>query len=155
MGLFDKYADEFMKKKAEMAEQDFKVLDEGKYIAKLEEVKCDLTGELAKYTCVYKVLKSESGDKEFAGENLFKNYAMSEKGTVWFMKDLEQMGIELEDIKSEEHLAEKMNKLQGKDALLYIKPREYNGKTYNNIYLNEFDYINEAPQTDQDEDILF
>lgn len=140
MGMFDQFADQYMEqKKADQEKGGYKILTEGKYFARLDEVKCDLTGALAKFTCVYKVIQSEDGDFEFKGEMLFKNYSMSEKGAVWFMKDLEIMGVSIEGIDGPEKCHAEMNELAGKTAVLYCKPKEYNGKTYNNCYLNEFD----------------
>lgn len=136
-------------------------IPEGVYIARLNEAKCDMSGDVTKYSITWDLEQSED-DPEFncKGRKVWSNYQMKDPSILYFMKDLEKMNMNLDSFQSETELAEALHSNAGTLAKIYIKQREYNGKTYHNAYLNEFGTVMESdigtpPSIDSEEEIPF
>ena len=135
MSLFSKHKDAYKQAVAPSAE-----LEEGTYLAQIGNVTSDFTGTDAKFKLLYLVRQHiENPMVDMGNTKVWKNYSMSEQGVVWFMKDLEQMGFNLDSYETLEDLARDLFQTKGQYCVLYIKPKEYKGKMYPNAYLNEWD----------------
>jgi len=111
---------------------EFQPIPGGDYCLRVSNYKLDQTGDPWRATFELSIVKGA-----YEGRKVFANYQVNEKGGPFLKKDMRLMGI-TEDINTENLLAQmtlaaqKSNLYQG-----HIKPREYNGKTYYNVYLNE------------------
>lgn len=123
------FADDF--KKAEAESTGYAVLPEGTYIAVIDNSSVDLTKKPAKLSVTYKIVEGE-----FKNRKVFGNYSMEGKGLGFLKKDMKTLGVDYSNVQSEQDIAKLMFGTVGAGVELYVNQREYNGKTYNNAYLN-------------------
>lgn len=89
---------------------------------------------------------------KFKGRKVFQNSQLTEKGAPYIKKDLATLGHH--DVKGGD-LPDTLQQCIGKEVVIYCKNKEYNGKTYTNVYLNEVLDPNRPKQMDMDEDLPF
>lgn len=92
----------------------------------------------------------------YANRHVFSSYNLNETGIPYLKMDLRTMGFE--EI-TKKNLTEALEGLTGREAKIFVKPREYNGKTYYNVYINE-NLTNQklngsAPKVNEHEEIPF
>lgn len=121
--------DEF-KSTPEAESKGFSVLPEGDYQGQIDNCTLDLTKATPKITIVYKVLG------EYAGRKLFANYNLQGQGLGILKKDLKQLGLDYSAVTKPEDLVELVWTAVNTKVELYVKWREFNGKTYESVYLN-------------------
>lgn len=131
-------------------------ISEGKYSMALDEVKCDMSGDVTRFSFIWKILRGlDSTDTGFEGRKVFIGYQLKEPSVNFFMQDLETMGVNFESYTDAAELAGALQELCGTTADCYVKPREYNGKTYYNCYLNEWNTADVLAGVDENEEISF
>lgn len=137
MGLFDQFKDSFeeFKKNAPATGP----VPEGNYVLKLDEVKCDMSSQPTRFSFIWVILRGiDDEESGFAGRKIYAGYQLKEPSVAFFMQDLEKMGVNFDKYADAASLAGDLQDLAGTTAECYVKPREYNGKTYYNVYLNEW-----------------
>lgn len=112
-------------------ESSFEALPEGEYVAMIDNSSLDLTKKPARLSLTYKIV---SGD--FSGRKVFSNYNMEGRSLGFLKKDMKTLGVDYSNVKSEEDIAKLMFSQVGKGVKIFINQRDYNGKIYNNAYLN-------------------
>jgi len=111
----------------------YKTLPEGNYNAILSESKMDLSSAPIKVTLIFSIVDNE----EFANQKLFKNFRGEGSSFGWLKHDMKIMGIELPTaISSDDELSDLLQSKQGEKFAVFVKPKEYNGNTYNNMFIN-------------------
>lgn len=108
----------------------FSLLPEGDYQGQIDNCTLDMTKATPKITIVYKVLG------EHAGRKLFGNYNLQGQGLGILKKDLKQLDLDYSNVSKPEDLVELIWTAVNTIVDLYVKHREYNGKTYESVYLN-------------------
>lgn len=143
----------------EQKETEYKPFVEGKYTAELEEVKLDKTAAPAKLTFTFKILEGE-----YKNRKLWKNITLNEKSFPWLKQDLHRLKIDATP-ESEEDICIILNeKGVGATVSIFVKPRMFEGKQYENVYINGLknyaDVVEGAgtrdePRFDSEEEIPF
>lgn len=123
------FQDEF-KNTPEAESKGFSVLPEGDYQGQIDNCTLDMTKATPKITIVYKLLG------EYAGRKLFGNYNLAGQGLGILKKDLKQLGLDYSGVKKPEDLVELVWTAVNTKVDLHVKHRDFNGKTYESVYLN-------------------
>ncbi len=100
-----------------------------------------------------------NGRKVWSNYNLYANKDGEFNGIEFLKQDLQNMGLTISDLKPEQ-LADALGSVLHTRAIIYIKPREFQGKTYYNAYVNEVeesDNVDDgiAPTADTSEQLPF
>lgn len=122
---------DLFKSEPEAEGKGFKTIPEGSYSAIIDSVSIDLTKTPHRISVTYVVL-----DSEFKGNKLFANYSLQGQGIGFLKKDLKALGLDYSNISKPEDLCTLLNSKVGIACAIFVKPREYNGKIYNGVYLN-------------------
>jgi hypothetical protein len=109
----------------------FETIPEGSYVGAIDNVTLDMTKAPNRVTVIYKITRGE-----MAGRKLFGNYRLEGKGIGFLKKDLKQLGVEYKDISDPTQIIRRVTPLIGSACELAVKHREYEGKTYESVYLN-------------------
>jgi sporulation protein YlmC with PRC-barrel domain len=109
----------------------FSLLPEGTYTATLGDCKLDMTKEPMQLSFVYDITEGE-----FRGRKLFSNYRLEGRGLGFLKKDLKQLSIDYSNVAKVEDLAAIVWERLPMKCEVYVNQKEYNGKVYNNTYLN-------------------
>ena len=109
----------------------FTLLEQGEYEAELSDVKLDLTKEPHRLTAVYVVT-----DERYPGRKLFGNYQLSGRGLGFLKKDLVTLGLDFSKVGSAEDVAALFWDILPAQVIVFVNQKEWQGKTYNNVYLN-------------------
>jgi sporulation protein YlmC with PRC-barrel domain len=109
----------------------FSLLPEGTYTASLGDCKLDMTKEPMQLSFVYDITEGE-----FRGRKLFSNYRLEGRGLGFLKKDLKQLSIDYSNVAKVEDLAAIVWERLPMNCEVYVNQKEYNGKVYNNTYLN-------------------
>lgn len=111
-------------------DKQFDEIPKGKYLAILDEVGTFETKEPKSIMLKYKIV-----DGDFKNRVLSHFHRWTDQSHEFIAKDL--MKLEADDCELEfEAVANAFTGVIGKPAEIYVKPREYNGKTYYNVYVN-------------------
>ena len=113
------------------ADAGFSLLPEGDYSADLTDCKLDLTKAPAAITFIYTI-----NDANFGGRKLFGNYRLEGRGLGFLKKDLKQLGIDYSNVSAPEDIARLVWDRLVIRCDIHVIQKEYNGKIYNNVYLN-------------------
>lgn len=132
------FADEF-NNTPEAESKGFSLLPEGNYQGQIDNCTLDMTKAIPKITIVYKLLG------EYAGRKLFGNYNLQGQGLGILKKDLKQLGLDYSAVTKPEDLVQLVWSAVNTKVDLYIKHREYSGKTYESVYLNGKSGATKAP----------
>lgn len=111
----------------------FSLIDTGTYEAEIVDCKLDITKEPARLTFVYQI----TGDPNYAGRKLFGNYQMAGRGIGFLKKDLTTLGLNFAEVGSPEDIASLVWDAMPLQVVIYVAQKEWQGKMYNNTYLNE------------------
>jgi hypothetical protein len=108
----------------------FQPIANGNYIVKCCDYKLDQTVTPWRASFGFEITEGD-----FKGRKVFSNYQVNEKGGPFLKKDMALMGQD--EVTSSDLLAKMCLAAQSDNKYeAHIKQREYNGKTYYNIYLN-------------------
>jgi len=136
--------------KAEKAEErEFESIPNGEYEAVITNgnLKAPKDGKPALLCFEYEIINGK-----FKGRKLFQNSQLTEKGAPFIKKDLATLGHH--DVKGQD-LPDILQNCIGKEVVVYCKNKEYQGKNYTNVYLNELLTPDRIKQMDMDEDLPF
>lgn len=111
----------------------FSLLDEGEYDAEISEAKLDMSKTPARLSIVYDIINHE----RFEGRKVFGNYNLAGEGIGYLKKDLDTLGLSYADVGSEEDIAELFWDNLPMQVVIFVNQKEWQGKTYNNVYLND------------------
>ncbi len=114
-------------------ETGFALIDEGTYEAEIVDCKLDLTKEPNHLTVVYQI----TNDERYQNNKIFGNYHLEGRGIGFLKKDMATLGFDYENVGSPEDLADLFWNNMPIPVVIYMKHKEYNGKTYANVYLND------------------
>lgn len=109
----------------------YSLLPEGTYDAELSDCKLDMTREPMQLSFVYDITEGE-----FRGRKLFSNYRLEGRGLGFLKKDLKQLSIDYSTVSKVEDLAAIVWERLPMKCEVFVNQKEYNGKVYNNTYLN-------------------
>lgn len=124
------FQDEFQKMEVEST-GGFELLPEGEYEAMIADSSVDLTSTPAKLSVTYKIVEGE-----FKNRKVWGNYRLEGRGLGFLKKDMKILGIDYSKVKTEQDIAKLMFGHVGQGVTIYVNQKEWNGKTYNNTYLN-------------------
>ncbi len=119
------------------AEGGFALIDQGEYEAELVDCKLDITKDPGRLTIVYQITQ-----EPYVGRKLFGNYQMAGQGIGFLKKDLTTLGIDFSEVGSPEDIAQLIWDAMPMPVIIFVNQKEYQGKTYNNVYLNS---VNDVP----------
>ncbi len=125
--------DEFKSMFQETAAEEggFALIEPGEYEAKLMDCKLDLTKSPARLTVVYELTEEPN-----QGKKLFGNYQLEGRGIGFLKKDLQTLGMDFSQVGSPEDIASLFWDNMPLPVVVFVNQKEWNGKTYNNVYLN-------------------
>lgn len=113
--------------------QGFALVDVGTYEAELTECKLDMQKEPPRLSIWAQI----TNDERYEGKKLFINYQMGGQGISYLKKDLETLGLDYSDVGSPEDVAQIFFDNLPLQVVVYVSQKEYQGKMYNNTYINE------------------
>lgn len=109
---------------------EFQPIANGNYIVKCCDYKLDQTQNPWRASFGWEITEGD-----FVGRKVYSNYQVNEKGGPFLKKDMSLMGQN--EVTSQDLLAKMCLAAQASNKYeAGIKQRDYNGKTYYNIYLN-------------------
>lgn len=103
----------------------------GEYRGLIYEAKIIETKTPAYVSIQWRIVDEHS---QYKNRTIFSNYQLTERGIPFLKQDLKVLDL---PISSGKNLASDIQMLTGREAKIFIKPREYNGKTYYNCYIRE------------------
>ncbi len=113
----------------EKQEQDFAEITEGKYNAFVYEVKFNETKTPPQIGVQWRIVT----EGPFQNRHVFSNYSLSEKGIPFLKADLSMMDVDV----AAKTLGTDIQGLVGREAKVYIKPRQVDDKTFYSVFINE------------------
>lgn len=111
--------------------QEFDLIPNGEYEAIIDNTSLDISKTPARLSLTYKIVTGE-----FKNRKVWSNYTMQGRGLGFLKKDMKTLGLDYSGVSKEEDVAKLMFSQVGRGVEIFIKQSEYNGKTYNNAYLN-------------------
>ena len=126
------FKDEFSKTPAAEGGGSFELIPVGEYQAMIDDSWLDMTKTPPRLSLTYKIV-----DGEFKNRKLWANYTLSGQGFGFLKKDLKTLGADYSNVEGPEDVARLMFKNIGRGVQIYVAQKEWNGKTYNNAYLNK------------------
>lgn len=123
------FKDEF--KSADTGIDDFEILPDGEYSAIIDNSSLDIQKEPARLSVTYKITEGK-----FQNRRVFTNYNLAGKGLGFLKKDMKTLGIDYSMVEKPEDVARLMFANIGQGVGIFVNSREYNGKKYNNAFLN-------------------
>lgn len=113
----------------EPEKKDFEPLPQGTYHVEIEEAVIDVSRDPASVKWQYKVT-----DGDYLNRKLWKRNYMTPKALPFLKQDLNALGVKVEKAS---HLPEALEQLLGKSVEVAVSHRTYNGKTYEDVYVNK------------------
>lgn len=110
----------------------FSLIDEGEYEAEITDTSLDLEKSPPRLTVVYQI----TSDERYHGRKLFGNYQLGGQGISFLKKDLELLGLDYSNVGSPEDIMDLMATALNTPVNIFVNQKEWQGKTYNNVYLN-------------------
>lgn len=119
--------------------EEYEPFNEGNYNAVVEEAtvnldKDDNGKDRSRINFQFRVLEGH-----FENRKLWSNFDVTDpigKGRTYCADGLRKLDINLDAMEKVEDVADTLAGLVGKKVEVYVKPSQYNGKTYNNTYFN-------------------
>lgn len=130
----DNFKDAFQNQEEESG--GFGLIDQGEYEAEISDVQLDMTKEPNRVTIEYTLTD------EYAGRKVWGNYNLEGRGIGFLKKDLKTLGLDYSEIDSPESILDLLATAMNYPVIVFINQKEWQGKTYNNVYLNA---LNDAP----------
>lgn len=109
----------------------FALIEPGTYEAELADCKLDMTKSPERLTVEYHIT-----DGEYQGRKLWSNYNLEGRGIGFLKKDLGILGLDYSNIGSPEDIATLFWDAMPIPVVVYVAQKEWQGKMYNNTYLN-------------------
>lgn len=109
----------------------FALIDVGTYEAELADCKLDMTKSPERLTIEYHIT-----DGEYQGRKLWGNYNLEGRGIGFLKKDLGILGLDSSEVGSPEDIATLIWDAMPVPVVIYVAQKEWQGKMYNNVYLN-------------------
>jgi hypothetical protein len=110
----------------------FSLIETGEYEAELIDCQVDLTKEPVRLSCIYQITEGVN-----EGRKLFGNYQLEGRGIGFLKKDLSTLGLDYSQVGSPEDIATLIWDNMPMPVIIYVAQKEWQGKMYNNVYLNE------------------
>ena len=108
------------------------LIEKGTYEAEITDVQLDLNKEPARLTLEYTITQ-----EPYVGRKGWSNYNLEGRGIGFLKKDMNTLGLDYSDITSPEDIMELVANSIGQQVVVYVGQKEWQGKMYNNFYLNE------------------
>lgn len=112
-------------------ESGFSLIESGEYEAELTNCTLDTTKEPNRFT-IEVTITSEP----YAGRKGWLNYNLEGRGIGFLKKDLTTLGLDHTTIDSPESIVDLVGACLNASIVVFVNQKPYNGKTYNNFYLN-------------------
>lgn len=121
-------------------QKEFSTIPEGEYVVQVDNCTIDMTKTPNRFAIVYKIVGPTQANRK-----LFGNYNLAGQGIGILKKDLKILGLDYSAIKKPEQLVELVWTAVNKKVSANVRHREFNGRTYESVYLNDVNGLAKKP----------